>query len=159
MTDPVSVGRTPIWQDGETGGELPDCSVLSLIDQQPPFVFIDQLTRYDPIGLRIETSTQVRPDPFWIDGHFPRQPVYPGVFLLEQMAQTALCLLRATGVGEGGQARLVGLDKMEFLQPCIPDDRLVTSARVMEDGLLTLCHGQVHRDHTLVCQGLFKVMG
>ncbi len=62
--------------------------VLSLLPQQKPFRFLDRLTAIDEQGARGEYT--FRPDEFFYRGHFPGDPVTPGVILIETMCQTGL---------------------------------------------------------------------
>jgi 3-hydroxyacyl-[acyl-carrier-protein] dehydratase len=62
--------------------------VLSLLPQKPPFRFLDRLTAMDEHGASGEYT--FRPDEFFYRGHFPGDPVTPGVILIETMCQTGL---------------------------------------------------------------------
>ncbi len=62
--------------------------ILALLPQQPPFRFVDRLTRLDEQGA--EGSYRFRGDEFFYRGHFPGDPITPGVILLEAMAQVAV---------------------------------------------------------------------
>jgi 3-hydroxyacyl-[acyl-carrier-protein] dehydratase len=62
--------------------------VLALLPQRPPFRFLDRLTAIDNDGASGEYT--FRPDEFFYRGHFPGDPVTPGVILIETMCQTGL---------------------------------------------------------------------
>ncbi len=65
--------------------------VLAIIPQQKPFRFIDRLISLSDTGAVGEYT--FRPDEFFYEGHFPGNPVTPGVILIETMCQTGLVAL------------------------------------------------------------------
>ena len=74
-------------------------------------------------------------EPFF-DGHFPENPVFPGVLLVEAMAQAAGILGFVT-MGktpeDGSIYYLVGVDKLRFKLPCVPGDRVVLQASIVSE--------------------------
>ena len=74
-------------------------------------------------------------EPFF-DGHFPENPVFPGVLLVEAMAQAAGILGFVT-MGktpeDGSIYYLVGVDKLRFKRPCVPGDRVVLRASIVSE--------------------------
>jgi 3-hydroxyacyl-[acyl-carrier-protein] dehydratase len=66
----------------------PLVEVLALLPQRPPFRFLDALLRLDPAGA--EGRYRFRADEPFYAGHFPGDPITPGVILLECMAQTGV---------------------------------------------------------------------
>jgi len=74
-----------------SGKSISAAEVLELIPQQHPFRFIDEIVELDEH--RIESRYTFREDESFYPGHFPGNPVTPGVILLEAMAQTGLVAL------------------------------------------------------------------
>ncbi len=70
--------------DSKSAREL----VLSLIPQQPPFRFIDEILEVD--DTHIKASYRFREDEYFYRGHFPGKPITPGVILIETMAQAGV---------------------------------------------------------------------
>ena len=62
--------------------------ILKLVPQQPPFRFIDEIIELSDEG--IVSSYTFKPDETFYAGHFPGNPITPGVILLETMAQTGV---------------------------------------------------------------------
>lgn len=71
----------------------------------------------------------VRGDEWFLQGHFPGNPVVPGVILCEMLAQ-ATCVLLA-GEAEGATPMFTGLDKVRFKQPVRPGDTLESTCRIV----------------------------
>lgn len=65
--------------------------VLQAVPQQPPFRFIDRITELD--DEHIVGGYTFKPDEFFYRGHFPGDPITPGVILIETMAQTGVVAL------------------------------------------------------------------
>jgi len=96
--------------------------ILKLLPHRYPFLLIDRITniRSDESAIGIKNVTFNEPQ---FQGHFPDQPVFPGVMLIEAMAQTAgaICILSM------GEARTKGvyfltIDKAKFRRPVVPGD-------------------------------------
>lgn len=104
--------------------------VLSLVPQQPPFRFIDEIVE---IGEdRIEGRYTFRTDESFYAGHFPGMPITPGVILLETMAQTGVVALgiylKALEVGREELAhwRSIFTDaEVEFLGIVLPGEMVI----------------------------------
>jgi 3-hydroxyacyl-[acyl-carrier-protein] dehydratase len=77
--------------DAAAGVVLDGPGVLALLPQQEPFRFVDEIVEVD--GERIVSRYTFRPEAFFYRGHFPGNPITPGVILIESMAQTAVVAL------------------------------------------------------------------
>lgn len=73
----------------------------------------------------------IRGDEWFLQGHFPGDPVVPGVMLCELLAQTACVLLAGTLNGQAATL-LTGLDKVRFKEPVRPGDTVETECRLMK---------------------------
>jgi 3-hydroxyacyl-[acyl-carrier-protein] dehydratase len=99
--------------------------ILELLPHRYPFLMVDRIVdmKGDEQAVGIKNVTANEPH---FQGHFPGQPVMPGVLIIEGMAQTAgaLCV---NSRGQGGKPTLVyfmTIDKAKFRKPVLPGDRL-----------------------------------
>ena len=97
--------------------------IESLIPHREPMLLIDEL--YDIKKLTSATGiVYVKKDSFFVKGHFPGQPVMPGVLIVEAFGQTAAALT-AHGIDkstyENKLVFLMGVEKARFRNPVIPD--------------------------------------
>ncbi len=126
--------------------ELPP--VTDLLPHRGRYLLIDRLLRLDDQGVEAEGRFTVAD----VEGHFPDQPVVPGVLLLEGLAQTMACahMLRP-GSGDGTPF-LAGFEKVRFRAPVIPPATVHYSVRFAEErfGLLTAT-GTARVDGKRVC--------
>lgn len=98
--------------------------ILRLLPHRYPFIMIDRVVDMhgDEAGVGIKNVTINEPQ---FLGHFPDNPVMPGVLLIEGMAQTAAILvLRLRQVREARAMYLLTVDKAKFRKPAVPGDRI-----------------------------------
>src|SRR5580693_1623927 len=99
--------------------------ILRLLPHRYPFLLIDRVTgiRGDECGVGIKNVTFNEPQ---FVGHFPDNPVMPGVLVIEGMAQTAgtLCLWHLGAAAQGQKVYLLTIDKAKFRKPAIPGDTI-----------------------------------
>jgi 3-hydroxyacyl-[acyl-carrier-protein] dehydratase len=99
--------------------------IKNILPHREPMLLIDETELAD--GAAIARYT-VRGDEFFLQGHFPGNPVVPGVILCEMMAQSA-CLL-ANGGGESMTPYLTGLKNVKFRNKVAPGDTITFTCRM-----------------------------
>jgi 3-hydroxyacyl-[acyl-carrier-protein] dehydratase len=148
------------------GSELSPEEVLALVPQQEPFRFIDEILELDPD--HIVASYRFRADADFYRGHFPGNPVTPGVILTEAMAQTGVVALGiylyALEFSAEEVEKLVTVftdANVEFSGIVEPGDRVVTTGRKKFFRRKKLRAEVEMRldDGTLVCSGELSGMG
>jgi 3-hydroxyacyl-[acyl-carrier-protein] dehydratase len=104
--------------------------VLAQLPHRYPFLLVDRVVECVP-GKRIEAIKNVTVNEPFFPGHFPGNPVMPGVIILEALAQAAgILVFKTAGVvpDENTRFYFVGIDKARFRRPVVPGDRLVLKA-------------------------------
>ena len=100
--------------------------IKKLLPHREPMLLIDEM--YDIKKLTSATGVvNVKKDSFFVQGHFPQNPVMPGVLIVEAFGQAAAALT-AAGIDkkeyENKLVFLMGVDKARFRNPVIPDCKL-----------------------------------
>ncbi|MGI8480994.1 MAG: 3-hydroxyacyl-ACP dehydratase FabZ family protein [Chthoniobacterales bacterium] len=98
------------------------------LPHRPPFVFVREIIASEP-GVRIECATFFERDDPIFAGHFPGNPLVPGVLLTEALAQAA-GIAAASGYAETERPLflLSAIRTMKFLRPVRPEERIVLRA-------------------------------
>ena len=99
--------------------------IQRILPHRYPFLMVDRVVEMEP-GQRAVGIKNVSANEPYFAGHFPGNPVMPGVLIVEALAQTAALLGYETreGTREGGGVLLMGLDKVRFRRPVVPGDVL-----------------------------------
>ena len=113
--------------------------ILNLLPHREPMLLIDEL--HDIVKLTSATAVlNVKEDSFFVQGHFPGQPVMPGVLIVESFGQAAAALT-AHGLDrstyENKLVFLMGVEKARFRNPVIPDCKLILKIEAIRS------HGRV----------------
>ena len=96
-----------------------------------PMLLLDKVTDYEP-GVSLTAIKNVTVNEPFFQGHFPRQPIMPGVFIIEAMAQASAVLGLLSNEGERHWNKLyylVGVDKARFRKTVGPGDQLVIEVK------------------------------
>ena len=99
--------------------------IMRLLPHRYPFLMVDRITSLIP-RQSVKGIKNVTVNEPCFQGHFPGQPIFPGVLILEGMAQTGGCMAFCS-VPEMIGERLVyfaGIDKARFRKPVVPGDQL-----------------------------------
>jgi 3-hydroxyacyl-[acyl-carrier-protein] dehydratase len=100
--------------------------ILSYLPHRYPFLLVDRVVAFEPLR-SIEAYKCVSINEPFFQGHFPGQPVMPGVLIVEAMAQASALLVLAGvegGVGASTLFLFTGIEKLRFRKPVLPGDRL-----------------------------------
>ncbi len=105
--------------------------IQATLPHRYPFLLVDRILELEP-GKRAVGVKNVTVNEDFFNGHFPGNPVMPGVLTVEAMAQVGGILLLCTTGNEGKLAFFAGIDKMRFRRPIVPGDQLVTEVTLLK---------------------------
>jgi 3-hydroxyacyl-[acyl-carrier-protein] dehydratase len=98
--------------------------ILKILPHRYPFLLVDRILEVEP-GKRVVGIKNVTYNEEFFQGHFPGNPVMPGVLILEAMAQVAAVgLYAAIPEREAKFVYLTGIDRCKFRRPVVPGDQL-----------------------------------
>ncbi len=97
--------------------------IEQIIPHRDPFLLIDEVLELEP-GVRIVARKTVRPDEWYLAGHFPGRPIMPGVLMVEGMAQAGAVAALTVEEYRGKLALFAGIDDVRFKRLVGPGDVL-----------------------------------
>lgn len=105
--------------------QLDILEILKILPHRYPFLMVDRIVGMQP-GESIRGYKNVTMNENFFQGHFPGQPVMPGVLILEGMAQVGAILAYVTASDEiaGKLVYFAGLNEVKFRQKVVPGDQL-----------------------------------
>ena len=105
--------------------------IESIIPQRDPFLMIDEVEEYQSgeycIGYKNVTG-----DEYFFKGHFPGNPIMPGVLITESLAQAGAVAILSLEENKGKNALFAGIDKMKFKKMVVPGDKLKLEVRIIK---------------------------
>ena len=97
--------------------------IESILPHRDPFLLLDEVLELKP-GERVVARKRVRPDEWYLAGHFPGRPVMPGVLIVEAMAQAGAVAVLSEEENRGRIALFAGIDDVRFKRIVEPGDDL-----------------------------------
>lgn len=134
--------------------------IKRMIPHRFPMLMIDKVVNLTP-NVRATGIKNVTVNEWYFQGHFPSEPVMPGVLIVEAMAQTAAVLVVAT-LGADNEGRLVyfmSIDDARFRKPVIPGDRLeIFVEKQRNRGQVWRFSGRAEVDGAIVAEATYTAM-
>ncbi len=132
--------------------------IKGILPHREPMLLVDEATVEGDTALGRVTIPQ---DAWYLQGHFPGNPVVPGVLLCEMLAQTACVLLAGKAPQEGATPMFTGLDKVKFRRPVRAGDTLESCCRITrQKGIFYFAQGEgrVQGELAVCCQFSFALV-
>ena len=152
MTESTA-GAPPVVMDVE--------AIQRLLPHRPPFLLVDRVVLHETGKRLVAWKCVTMNEPFFT-GHFPGQPVMPGVLILEALAQcSALLILKDMSVEEraGKVIFFMAIDGARFRKPVVPGDRLELVCEIIRaKGAVIKAKGEARVDGQLCAEGEFMAM-
>ena len=112
--------------------------IIKIIPHRHPFLFVDKIIELEPYKKVVGIKNVTANEPFF-QGHFPSEPIMPGVLIIEAMAQVGGIMARLSipGIMEKENAnpiRFVAMDKVKFRKPVVPGDQIRLEIEALRTG-------------------------
>ena len=147
--------------------EIGPIDIERMLPHRAPFLFIDSVSAVDAEEQAIVGHRRIDPGDPNLAGHFPGDPVYPGVLLVETMAQVGVCLQHLNTTGrietreedEPPRLRLLKVHHAMFMAEVRPGDELTVLGKTIEDnGYTAIFAGQILKEDTICAMAVMEAI-
>ncbi len=133
--------------------------IMDLLPHRYPMLLVDRILDFEPRQW-IRGLKNISFDEAVFQGHFPKRPVFPGVYIVEAMAQTGGCLLLQEVEDRARKViYFMGIDAVKFRKPVVPGDQLIMEAKVLSlKGRICKMRGEAFVEGQKVAEAEFTSM-
>ena len=105
--------------------------IKNIIPQREPFLMIDEVEEYVS-GESAVAYKNIDENEWYFKGHFPGNPIMPGVLICEALAQTGAVAILSMEENKDKNALFGGIDKMKFKRQVVPGDKLKLEVKIIK---------------------------
>lgn len=115
----------------ENTARLTTQEIMEILPHRQPFLLIDTVEELEP-GVRAVAKKNVTFNEPYFAGHFPGNPVMPGVLIIEALAQTGAVAILSQPEWKGKTAYFAGISQAKFKQKVLPGDTLILETEIIK---------------------------
>lgn len=104
--------------------------IKKIISQREPFLLVDEVEEYIP-GQYCIAYKEITEE-WYLKGHFPGNPIMPGVLIVEALAQAGAIAILSLEENKGKNVLFAGIDKMKFKKVVLPGDKMKLEVKVIK---------------------------
>ncbi|MEO0128090.1 MAG: 3-hydroxyacyl-ACP dehydratase FabZ [candidate division WOR-3 bacterium] len=125
--------------------------IKKILPHREPFLFVDEVLEIS--DKRIVAKRTIKSDEYFFKGHFPSEPIMPGVLIVEAIAQTGgVMLLRKY---PGAIPLFMGIDKARFRKIVRPGDTLIMEVELLQErGMIVKISGVAKVNNEITCEAV-----
>ncbi len=133
--------------------------IMDLLPHRYPILLVDRILDFER-GQWIRGVKNISQSDQIFQGHFPKRPIYPGVMIVEAMAQTGGCLIMQEFEDRSKKViYFMAIDGVKFRKPVVPGDQLVMDVKVVSfKGKICKMRGEAFVDGQKVAEAEFMSM-
>lgn len=105
--------------------------IMEIIPHRQPFLLLDTVEELEP-GVRAAAKKCISYNEPFFNGHFPKEPVMPGVLIIEALAQTGAVAILSLEDNRGKTAYFAGINSAKFKQKVVPGDVLMLETEIIK---------------------------
>lgn len=132
--------------------------IMDIIPHRSPMLLVDRVTVIEENKKAVGYKGVTYNEPFFA-GHFPEEPVMPGVFIMEAMAQTTAVLLLNNEEMRGKIGYFGGMNRVKFRKKVVPGSMLRMEIEVLRQrGAVAVVQGKAYTEEGLAAEGEMTFM-
>lgn len=127
--------------------------IMEIIPHRSPFLLVDRILELVP-GVRAIGRKCVSYNESYFNGHFPNEPVMPGVLVMEALAQVGSVIILSKEENKGKNAYFGGISKARFRNKVLPGDVLTLEVEVIKSkGMVGVAVAKAYDENKIYAEG------